>query len=90
VRAILEALGVQVDWEESTRTEIARKEGNKLRLQIDNPVPTINGRPLQALDVPARVVDGRTMVPVRFVSENFGTKVDWDGNTRTVIIQSNY
>lgn len=90
MRVILEALGVQVDWEDSTRTVIARKGSDVLRLQIDNPVPTLNGRPLRELDVPARLIGDHTMVPVRFVSENFGAKVDWDENTRTVIIRSNH
>ncbi|OPY56454.1 MAG: Endoglucanase H precursor [Pelotomaculum sp. PtaU1.Bin035] len=88
VRAILEALGVQVDWEEATRTVVARKGSNVLRLQIDNLVPALNGSPLPPLDVPARVVNGRTMVPVRFISENYGAKVGWDGDARTVIISS--
>lgn len=88
VRAILEALGVQVDWEDSTQTVIARKGGDLLRLQVDNLTPTLNNQPLPALDVPARVVNGRTMVPVRFVSENFNMIVSWEGENRKVIIRS--
>ncbi|MDD2442972.1 MAG: stalk domain-containing protein [Desulfotomaculaceae bacterium] len=88
VRAILEALGVEVGWEEATRTVIARKGTDELRLQVGNLVPVLNGRSLPALDVPARVIGGRTMVPVRFVSENFNMDVDWDGENRKVIIRS--
>lgn len=88
VRAILEALDVEVGWEEATRTVIARKGTDELRLQVDNLVPTLNGQPLPALDVTARVIGGRTMVPVRFVSENFNMDVDWDGESRKVIIRS--
>lgn len=67
---------------------IARKGTDELRLQVDNLVPTLNGQPLPALDVTARVIGGRTMVPVRFVSENFNMDVDWDGESRKVIIRS--
>lgn len=93
VRAILEVLDVEVGWEEATREEatrtvIARKGTDELRLQVDNLVPTLNGQPLPALDVTARVIGGRTMVPVRFVSENFNMDVDWDGESRKVIIRS--
>jgi len=38
------------------------------------------------MDVAPTVIDGRTLVPVRFVSEAFGTEVEWDANTRIVSI----
>ena len=38
------------------------------------------------LDVPAQIMDGRTMVPARAIAEAFGCKVDWDGVNRTVLI----
>ena len=38
------------------------------------------------MDVPARIVNSRTMVPVRFISEFFGARVSWDGATRSVEI----
>jgi len=41
------------------------------------------------LDVPARLVGSRTLVPVRAVSEGLGAKVDWDEGTQTVVIESN-
>jgi len=46
---------------------------------------TKNGEKI-VLDVPPQIVNGRTLVPARAVAESFGAKVDWDGNTRTVII----
>lgn len=86
-RMILEALGAEITWEGSTRTVVAKKDGTVLRLQIDNPIPLKDGLPLKALDVPARILNGRTLVPARFVSENFHMDVSWDGATRTVMIQ---
>jgi len=38
------------------------------------------------IDVPATVVNGRTLVPLRFVAENFGVEVNWNANTQTVTI----
>lgn len=87
-RAITEALGAQVDWDAKTRTAIARKDGTELRLTIDDPVPVLNGKRLDPLQAPARNVDGHTMVPARAIAEAFGMKVGWDGQTRTVLIDS--
>ena len=39
------------------------------------------------MDVPARLVNGKTMVPLRFLSENMGYDVDWDADSRTAIIK---
>ncbi|MDD3322167.1 MAG: copper amine oxidase N-terminal domain-containing protein [Paludibacter sp.] len=40
------------------------------------------------LDVPATIIDGRTVVPVRFVAEATGADVEWDGSTRTLVIDT--
>ena len=42
----------------------------------------------KALDVPAQIVNSRTVIPARAVAEAFGCTVDWDGATRTVIIKT--
>lgn len=88
MRAIMEALGITVNWEASSNTAVATKGNTTLRLQIDNPVPVRNGQRLPALDVPARMVGGRTLVPGRAVAESFEMDVQWDNETRTVIITS--
>ena len=46
---------------------------------------TVNGKTIM-LEVPAKLINDTTMVPVRAIAESFGSKVDWDGSTRTVII----
>jgi len=88
VRAIFESLGVEVDWDESTRTVIGTKGSIKIELPIDNKYAKKSGQNIE-LDVPATIIDGRTLVPTRFIAESLGCNVDWDGNTRTVIISSN-
>jgi hypothetical protein len=40
------------------------------------------------LDVPAKTIGGRTLVPIRVVAESFGATVEWDPTTRTVIISN--
>jgi len=87
-RAILEALGAQISWEAETRTVIAVKDGSTLRLQIGSTVPIRDGVPQKEIDVPAQIIGDRTLVPVRFVAENYNMDVDWDQATKTVIIRT--
>ena len=56
-----------------------------VNMQIGNNVAFVNGQSV-SLDVPPQIINGRTLVPIRFVSENLGAQVGWDGNTKTVSI----
>lgn len=84
-RTIFEALGAIVKWDEANKTVTAYKKDLKVVLKIDNTNALVNGTE-KTLDVPATIIDDRTMVPVRFIAESLGTRVDWDDKTRTVII----
>ena len=88
LRAIFETLGATVDWDGATQTVTATKDSTKISLAIDNTLASKNGENI-SLDVPAKIVNGRTLVPVRFIADCFGVRVDWDGNTRKVILTSN-
>ncbi len=88
LRAIFEALGASVEWNQATRTVTSRKGNNTIELTIDSDILYKNGSPVY-LDVPAMLVNDRTLVPVRAVSEALGANVDWNGETRSVIISSN-
>ncbi len=85
MRAIFESLGAIVDWQEETRTAIGRKDGVVIRIQIDNNLMMKNEDGI-ILDVPAQLVNSRTLVPIRAISEAFGCKVDWVEATKTVVI----
>jgi hypothetical protein len=84
-RAIFAALGAEVDWEQSTQTAIAKRGGDIMKITIDNNIFYKNDVPI-TLDVPARVLNDRTLVPIRAVSEGFGADVKWDGEAQRVII----
>ncbi|MCM1566081.1 MAG: stalk domain-containing protein [Dehalobacter sp.] len=86
LRVIFEALGADVQWDGATQTVTANKSGTEIRLIIGG-VAYKNGQEVQ-LSVPAKIIDGRTMVPLRFVSEAFGCQVSWDGATQTITISS--
>ncbi|OPZ92173.1 MAG: hypothetical protein BWY74_01713 [Firmicutes bacterium ADurb.Bin419] len=85
LRAIFEAMDATVTWDAETRTVTSIKIDTTIVLKIGNNVMTKNGSDI-TLDVPAQILNGRTLVPARAVAESFGAKVDWDAKTRTVII----
>ena len=85
LRAIFEALGAEVDWNPETQTVTAGKGGTTVMLTIGSNTLIKNGQQI-SLDVPARIVGGRTLVPVRAVAESFDAEVEWDASTRTVNI----
>ena len=85
LRAIFEALGATVDWNQSKQTATAVKGDVTVSLAIGSNILVRNGKNIE-LDVPARLVGGRTLVPARAVAESFGAKVAWDPATKTVTI----
>lgn len=85
MRAIFEALGAVVYWDEQTSTAIATKGNDTIQITIDHASLKKNGEEI-ALDVPARLIEGRTLVPIRAVSEGLGAGVEWDGSENRVII----
>jgi len=87
LRAIFEAMGASVSWDNDTRTATAVKGDTTVRITIGSTRPTINGVVCQ-LDVPAQIVNGRILAPLRFVGEAFGGSVDWDAATETISIST--
>ena len=84
-RVIFEALGASVDWEAPTRTVIGTLGGTSIKLTIDQDIALVNGQQIK-LDVAPRIIDGRTIVPLRFIAENFDFKVEWDEISKRVDI----
>lgn len=82
-RALGEALKATVDWDNSANAAIFTKDGTKIILYPGSGIVSVNGK-FQKLENGAILRSGRTMVPVRFVSEVMGAKVDWDEVTRSV------
>lgn len=86
-RAIAEALGVDVVWNESNRSIQAYGPDTTVYLTIGSPLMYVNGTPVE-LDVPPRIVNSRTLLPLRAFSSAFGAQIGWDGETYTVFITS--
>ncbi len=87
VRVISEHNSASVTWYASKRLVTISTDSIKIELKIDDANAILNGKPVP-LEVPATIIDDRTMVPVRFVAEAFGYTVDWDDTIRSVILTS--
>lgn len=85
LRAIFESMGAIVDWDGNTQTVISTLNGTTVKLTIGSNILYKSGE-AKTLDVPAQIINGYTMVPVRAIAEAFGADVNWDGDTQTVYI----
>lgn len=87
MRAIFEKLGAEVSWDNATNTATAFKDTTYVSITIGSLFMNTFLEPIK-LDAPAMIVDGRTLIPLRAVSEAFNCEVKWDGSTSTVNIYS--
>ena len=71
MRAIFESLGAEIAWDDATKSVKGTKGSVAVELTIGNAVAKVNNKEI-TLDVAAKILNGRTLVPVRFISENFG------------------
>ena len=85
LRAIFESLGASVEWDDATQTVTSQKGDIAIKLTINQPEMYVNEKMVE-LDSPACLVNSRTLVPVRAISEAFSCTVDWNNETSTVYI----
>ena len=86
LRTIFEALGCTVEWDPESATVIATKgHTTTIKLTVGDSIAYKDGQRVH-LDVPSKLIRGRTMVPLRFLSEALGASVSWDEATQTVTI----
>lgn len=85
VRAIFEALGASVAWNDTTKTIEATKDDTTVKLTIGNSFITVNGVD-HSIPVPAQIIDSRTMVPAKAISEAFGYHVYFNSSTGVMTI----
>lgn len=85
LRAIFEALGLEVGWDDATRIITGMTEDKEIILKLDSKDAKVNGVN-KSLDVPAKAINGRTLVPVRFIAESLDMNVVWNQESKTVKI----
>lgn len=88
IRAIIEAFGGVVGWEDDTQTVKLTMADDIITLEINNKTAYLNNA-AHTLDVAPTVINGRTMLPIRFIAEGFNLGVAWNGNEQRVFIIRN-
>jgi hypothetical protein len=86
LRAIFEALGATVEWDAKTSMITGKKGTTTIKLKLNTRSASVNNENV-TLDVPAVSVNGRTLVPTRFIAESMGMNVTWDSGSRSVNIK---
>ena len=87
MRAIFEALGADVSWDNDTETASGMRNGKKVSVTIGSDAASV-GNSTVKIDQSAVLINDRTLVPLRFVSEAFGADVSWDNDNQIVIINA--
>jgi hypothetical protein len=87
MRTFLQALGAEISWDLQTNTVTAKRGNDIITLRINEPYAVVNGKVVK-LDVPATIINGSTMVPLRFLSESLGLFVRWNEEKKTAEVES--
>lgn len=89
-RAALEGMGAQVDYDNASRKVTAKKGNKEIKFTLmDDTIRIITDGDMVSeikMDTPMMIVDGSTLVPIRFMSNAFGMQIGWDGDTQSVVI----
>jgi len=85
MRFLFEQMGADVEWNQLTRGIHVESGNDIIDISIDNNIAMVNDVAIE-MDVPARIVDNRAMIPLRFVSENLGFDIEWNEEMQTAVI----
>lgn len=85
IRALIEEMGGAIAWEEDTQNVIIALGKDIIILTIDSTTAFVNEE-AKTLDTAPATINDRTMLPIRFISENLGYKVDWNENEQLITI----
>lgn len=88
IRFVSEKLGASVEWDGAKQTVTMTKDGKQISLKIGEKKAIVAGKQI-TFDAAATLQNNRTFVPLRFVSEAYGAKVDWLATERLVLITTN-
>jgi hypothetical protein len=85
IRAIIEAMGGTVQWDNTTRKITVKLNSNTIQLWLNSKIITVNNKN-KIIAVPPQLIKGRTMVPLKVIVENLGLKLQWNALTKTITI----
>lgn len=84
-RPIFESLGMSVHWDPKKKKVTGSKKGLKIEMTLNNHTAIVNGNRIRMPAAPT-TRNGRTLIPLRFISESSGKAVHWDGDVKMIII----
>ena len=85
LRGIFENLGYSIEWDANTKTATLNKDNKSISIQTGADSFSVNGVG-KKLDVPAQILNGSLMLPLRAIGEAAGLSVVWDSNSKTVVM----
>lgn len=88
MRTIFEHLGAKVKWDGTNKTITATQNNLSVKMKIDSQEVILNGEPIY-LDVPPQIRAGKTLVPLRFISDVFGASIKWDTENSQATLTTN-
>ncbi len=87
VRALIESMGGTLSWDESEKKVVIENGAKRIELWIGSNITRIDGVEKHS-DVPPAIINSRTMLPLRFITENLGCTVRWDEATHEAIVET--
>ncbi len=86
IRSMIEKLGGTIEWIAAENKVLVKLNGKTVELIIGQTQSQVNGKSVISDEAP-QIINGRTMLPVRFVSENLGLTVEWNAATKAITVQ---
>ncbi|MNC59544.1 hypothetical protein D3C75_1093600 [compost metagenome] len=87
IKVVLDAFGGSAAWDKNTKKIMVLRGAKALDLTVNKKEFVLNGK-RQTAEVAPLILQGRTLVPLRLVSEQLGLTVKWEQKTKTVTIES--
>lgn len=88
-REVFEGLGAEVTWNAEVEQVHIATDDNNLLIPIDSSKAYVNGKTVD-MQTEAKIINNKTMIPLRFVSTSLGFEIDWDNNSRIANIATNF
>ncbi len=87
VRALIEKMGGTVGWNAEEKLVTLNYKSEEIKLTIDSVSAYLNGEE-KTLDTAPEIINGRTMLPIRFIAEGFNFSVEWNEEEKTVTVMN--
>ncbi|MCK5849023.1 MAG: hypothetical protein KAH01_07510 [Caldisericia bacterium] len=91
ISMVSDCFNAKISWDGKTQTIYIEYMSSKIKLSVGKTEASItkNGKTeIVNLSTPPTIINGRTMVPLRFIAESFGAKIDWEGKSQVITLSA--